>query len=61
MTRLLKMQEAADFLRTPVATLRYWRHIGTGPPSLKLEKQVLYPEDGLKAYVEQKMAEASKA
>lgn len=30
---LLTITEAAHLLRTPVATLRYWRHIGTGPRS----------------------------
>jgi hypothetical protein len=28
---LLTMQEVADVVRVPVATLRYWRHLGTGP------------------------------
>ena len=27
---LLTMQEVADVVRVPVATLRYWRHLGTG-------------------------------
>jgi hypothetical protein len=31
---LLTITEAAEVLRTPVATLRYWRHLGTGPPQL---------------------------
>ncbi len=30
---LLTISEAAEVLRTPVATLRYWRHLGTGPHS----------------------------
>jgi len=30
---LLTITEAADLLRAPVATLRYWRHLGTGPRS----------------------------
>ena len=29
---LLTMQEVADVVRVPVATLRYWRHLGTGRP-----------------------------
>ena len=28
---LLTIQEVADLVRVPVATLRYWRHLGTGP------------------------------
>ena len=32
-TQLLTLAEAAARLRMPVATLRYWRHLGTGPDS----------------------------
>ena len=28
---LLTIAETAELLRTPVATLRYWRHRNTGP------------------------------
>jgi hypothetical protein len=27
---LLTLTEVADLVRVPVATLRYWRHLGTG-------------------------------
>ena len=30
---LLTIAEVADVVRVPVATLRYWRHLGTGPHS----------------------------
>ncbi len=33
---LLTISEAAELLRAPVATLRYWRHLGSGPQSLRL-------------------------
>src|SRR3954463_12209475 len=39
---LLTITEAADVLRAPVATLRYWRHLGTGPTSFRLRRRVLY-------------------
>ena len=39
---LLTITEAAGVLRTPVATLRYWRHLGTGPRSFRLGRRVLY-------------------
>ena len=29
--KLLTIQEVADVVRVPVVTLRYWRHLGTGP------------------------------
>ncbi len=37
---LLTIAEAADLLRAPVATLRYWRHLGTGLRSFRLGRRV---------------------
>jgi DNA-binding transcriptional MerR regulator len=39
---LLTITEAATLLRTPVATLRYWRHVGTGPRSFRVGRGVRY-------------------
>ena len=39
---LLTITEAAELLRAPVATLRYWRHCNTGPRSFRLGRRVLY-------------------
>lgn len=39
---LLSLDEAAALLRTPVATLRYWRHLGTGPRSFRIGRAVRY-------------------
>ena len=33
---LLTLPEVADLVRVPVATLRYWRHLGSGPRSLRI-------------------------
>lgn len=30
---LMTIGEVAELLRVPVATLRYWRHLGAGPAS----------------------------
>jgi excisionase family DNA binding protein len=48
---LLTIAEAADVLRTPVATLRYWRHQGIGPRSFRLGRRVLYRRDDLRAWI----------
>lgn len=45
------LAEAADLLRTPAGTLRYWRHIGIGPRSLRLGRRVLYRRRELDAWV----------
>ena len=39
---LLTIAEVADVVRVPVATLRYWRHLGTGPRSFRVGRGVRY-------------------
>ena len=55
---LLTITESADILRAPVATLRYWRHLGTGPRSFRLGRRVLYRTDDLQAWIAQQHAQA---
>lgn len=44
-------QEVADMLRTPVETVRYWRHVKKGPPSFKVGRKVLYERSDVEAFV----------
>ncbi len=39
---LLTIAEVADIVRVPVATLRYWRHLGTGPHSFRVGRGVRF-------------------
>jgi predicted DNA-binding transcriptional regulator AlpA len=39
---LLSIQQVADIVRVPVATLRYWRHLGAGPRSFRIGRSVRY-------------------
>ena len=39
---LLTLPEAAAYLRTPIATLRYWRHVGSGPQGFRLGRRVMF-------------------
>ena len=41
-TELLTLTETAAVLRIPVATLRYWRHLGVGPDGFRLGRRVVY-------------------
>lgn len=50
-TELLTLNEVAEILRTPPATLRYWRHLGTGPDSFRLGRRVMYRRDDLDHWV----------
>lgn len=49
---LLTVAEAADLLRAPVATLRYWRHLNIGPHSFRLGRRVLYRREDLRAWID---------
>jgi excisionase family DNA binding protein len=42
MEHLLSIAEVAETLGVPEASLRYWRHLGTGPPSIKIGRHVRY-------------------
>ncbi len=58
---LLTITEAAQLLRAPVATLRYWRHLGTGPTSFRLSRRVLYRHDDLHAWIDSRRDQGSPA
>ena len=40
--KLLTINDVADLLRVPVATLRYWRNTSYGPPSFRIGRGVRY-------------------
>lgn len=48
----LTTSEVSAFLRIPEGTLRYWRHAGIGPRSLRLGRRVVYRSDDVNAYVQ---------
>lgn len=53
-TKLLRTSEVAEMLGMPEATIRYWRHCGTGPKSFKLgPKHVAYKEADVLAWVDE--------
>ena len=57
---LLTIAEAAALLRAPVATLRYWRHLGTGPRSFRLGRRVLYRRDDLNDWIDARREHGSR-
>lgn len=50
-SNLLTTTEVAAILRTPPGSLRWWRHVGTGPRSFKIGRRVVYRDDDLAAWV----------
>jgi DNA-binding transcriptional MerR regulator len=60
MRELLTTAQVAERLSwVPIGTLRYWRHIGEGPPSVRIRGRVVYDADELDAWVETHFAEQS--
>jgi DNA-binding transcriptional MerR regulator len=58
---LLTLTEAAAFLRAPVATLRYWRHLGIGPEGFRLGRRLLYRREDLDRWVaEQRKTQSTR-
>lgn len=52
---LMTMEEAAELLHMPVATLRFWRHKGTGPASFKIGRRVMYRRADVEAWIEEQI------
>ncbi|WP_100501180.1 helix-turn-helix transcriptional regulator [Geodermatophilus chilensis] len=60
-SELLTLEEAAAVLRTPVATLRYWRHLGVGPDGFRLGHRVVYRREDVDRWVaEQQQAQSPR-
>ena len=48
---LLTQSEAAARLRRPLATLRFWRTKGLGPPGARIGGRVFYRESDLERWI----------
>jgi len=55
---LLTITEAADITRAPLATLRYWRHLGTGPRSFRPGRRVVYRRSDLQDWITQQQSDS---
>jgi len=60
MTQYLITEEVAAEFRTSPETVRYWRHAGKGPKSLKVGRRVLYAREDVEAW-EREAREAAGA
>jgi DNA-binding transcriptional MerR regulator len=46
----LSTRDASEYLSLPESTLRYYRHIGTGPASYRMGRKVFYDVVDLDAW-----------
>lgn len=52
MARFMTGTELAVLCRTSPETVRYWRHVGKGPKSMKVGRRVLYAVEDVEAWLE---------
>lgn len=55
----LTTQEVADLFRTSPETVRYWRHMRTGPKGFKVGRRVLYAREDVEAHARQAREKAN--
>lgn len=51
MEKYLTTEEVAAIARTSPGTVRYWRHVGKGPHSVKRGRRVLYPQSAFEMWM----------
>ena len=56
--RYIPTKVAAEVAGVPESTMRWWRHVGYGPPSARLGRRVVYREADLLAWIEAQFGEA---
>ena len=56
MSETLSIEDVAERVGRPVATLRFWRHQGTGPRSFRLGGRVAYMAADVEAWIEESYA-----
>jgi predicted DNA-binding transcriptional regulator AlpA len=59
-SEILLIEEVSELLRTPSATLRYWRHIGKGPRSFKIGARVAYKRTDVEQWIEEQYNAGSR-
>jgi excisionase family DNA binding protein len=56
MEQLMTIEEVADFLQVPVATLYRWRHQGTGPRAYRVGRHLRYEPKGVRQWLAEEAA-----
>ena len=48
---LLTTEEVSAIVRAPVASVRYWHHMGKGPKSFKIGRRRLYKREDVETWL----------
>lgn len=57
--KILRLEQVSERTNVPIGTLRYWRHLGQGPPTFRLGRHVAAFEDEVDSWLEEQAAAAS--
>ena len=49
--KVLRITQVSEMTGVPEATLRWWRHVGSGPKSFKIGRAVAYLESDVEAWL----------
>lgn len=50
---LLNIFEVSEMLSVPAATLRYWRHLGTGPKAFRMGRHLRFQKEDVVAWAKE--------
>ncbi len=53
--QLLTVEELADYLGVPVATLYQWRYRREGPPGFRVGRYIRYRQTDVEAWIERQL------
>ena len=53
--RLLTVEELADYLGVPVATLYQWRHRREGPPGFRVGRYIRYRRNDVEQWIRDRL------
>ncbi len=59
MSEYLITPEVAELCRSTPETVRYWRHVGYGPPSFRVGRRVLYDAAKVREWLVEQARKAS--
>jgi len=59
MRKVIKIGQISVKTGAPVSTVRYWRHLGTGPRTFKIGRAVVAYEDDVDSWIAEQAAKAT--
>ena len=58
--RLLTVEELAEYLGVPVATIYTWRHRREGPPGFRVGKHLRYRSSDVDQWIQRKLQDTNQ-